>query len=218
MIQFSYRLETFVLFGICGAVIAGLVLVDGGGRRWLTWLLLPIVAFSVIGAAVQRHDAPEGQTINELLIDKFAPFSTGDFADAKLRLIPLGTSRPPLLLDRTDVRRGRIAIDVRAAPGDLIHTTLVTPARLVDVEGARVIGRWPGPPAGPDWQTRWGLVLQVDDDATSGRAHIVVEQARSLPVVAGRIISLLGVISLATIGAALLGGALRRRRSGQGVA
>ncbi len=28
MIQFSYRLETFVLFGICGAVIAALALLE----------------------------------------------------------------------------------------------------------------------------------------------------------------------------------------------
>ena len=33
MIQYSYRLETFVLFGICGAIIAALVLVDRSGRR-----------------------------------------------------------------------------------------------------------------------------------------------------------------------------------------
>ncbi|MES1171016.1 MAG: hypothetical protein ABUL56_01500, partial [Actinomycetota bacterium] len=58
MIQFSYRLETFVLFGICGAMIVALVLINRSGRRWLAGLLLPILAFSVIGAAVQRHDAP----------------------------------------------------------------------------------------------------------------------------------------------------------------
>jgi hypothetical protein len=214
MIQFSYRLETFALFGICGAIIAALVLVDRGGRRWLIWLFLPVMAFSVIGAAIQRHDAPRSPTPVKLRIDVSAPFNIGDFADAKLRQLSYDPSRPFLFVKRADVRRGRMVRDVRAAPGEVIYTTVLTPPRLLHVEGARVIGRWAGPPINDGWQTRWALVLQVADDATPGKARIVIEQARSLPIVAGRIVSLLGLLALAAIAVAMLGGAVRRRRSG----
>jgi hypothetical protein len=214
MIQYSYRLETFVLFGICGAIIAAVVLVDRTGHRWLTGLLLPILAFSVIGAAIQRYDAPRADTPGEFDIDESAPFSIGDFADAKLREIPLDPAGQTLILERAMVKRGRIDGVVRAAPGDLLFTTLMTPSRMLHVEGAKVVGRWPGPPADPGWQTRWALVLQVADDAQPGNTRIVIEQAHSLPIVAGRIISLLGLTTLAVIGASLLAGAVRRRRSG----
>jgi hypothetical protein len=214
MIQYSYRLETYALFGICGAIIAALVLVDRSGRRWLIGLLLPILAFCVIGAAIQRHDAPRGDSPWKFDIDDSAPFSIGDFTDAKLREIPLDPSSQPLVLKRAVVKGGRIDGAVRAAPGDLLYTTLMTPSRMLHVEGAKVVGRWPGPPAGPEWQTRWALVLQVADDAQPGNARIVIEQAHSLPIVAGRIISLVGLLTLAAIGATLLAGAVRRRRSG----
>jgi hypothetical protein len=218
MIQFSYRLETFALFGICGAIIAALVLVDHSGRRWLTGLLLPIVVLSVVGAAIQRHDAPRGATPIKLFIDVSAPFSIGDFADGKLRQYPPDdSSRQLFVVTRASVKQGRLVGDLRAAPGEVIYSTLMAPPRLLDIQGARVIGRWPGPVAGTGWQTRWALVLQVADDAKPGKAHIVIEEARSLPIVAGRIISLLGLLTLAVIGVAILAGSVRRRRPGRPV-
>ena len=212
MVQFSYRLETYALFGICGAMIAALVLVERSGRRWLTGLLPAILVFSVIGAAIQRHDALRGGKGHVLNIDKSAPFSVGDFNDAKLRKVPRASDDSPLVFTRADVKRSRIVRDVRAAPGDLLYTSLMTPSKLLHVDGARVVGRWPGAPAGPGWQTRWALVLQVADDAQPGKARIVIEQTHSLPVVAGRIISLLGLVTLAGIGAVMVAGAMRRRR------
>jgi hypothetical protein len=211
MIQYSYRLETYALFGICGAIIAALVLVDRGGRRWLTWLLVPILALSVIGAGLQRHDAPRGDTPMKFDTDESTPFSIGDFTDAKQRAIPLDPSGATLLLKRAMVKHGRVEGTARVAPGDLIYTTLMTPSRMLHIEGAKVVGRWPGPPAGPEWQTRWALVLKVDDDARPGNARIVIEQARSLPIVAGRIISLLGLVTLTGIGAVMSAGTVRRR-------
>ncbi len=215
MIQFSYRLETYALFGICGAMIAGLVLIDRSERRWLTGLLVPILAFSVIGAVIQRHEAPRGQAPLQSPIDRYAPFSVGDFADAKLGRIAPPSGQLPLTIRRANVKRGRVVGSVPAGPGDLLYTTLMTPSKMLHIEGAKVVGRWPGPPAGPRWQTRWALVLQVADDAQPGKARIVIEQARSVPIVAGRIISLLGLLTLTAVGAALLVGAVRRRRPGQ---
>ena len=210
MIQFTYRLENFVLFGICGAMIAALALV--GRRRWLTALLLPIVALSVIGAAIQRHDAPRANYRYSADIDSSASFNIGDFADAKLKQRLPDASGKLLLGGRSNVKRGRLVADIRAAPGGMIFTNFMTPPSFVDVQGARVVGRWPAQPAGAGWQRRWSLVLQVDRGAKPGKAHIVVKEARTLPIVAGRVISLFGLLGLAAIGAAIAAGELRRRR------
>jgi hypothetical protein len=214
MIQYSYRLVTFVLFGICGAIIAALVLVDRSGRRWLIWLLVPVMVFSVIGAAIQRHEAPRGAAPMSADIDSYGSFNIGDYADGRLRELPPDQNRQILIATRASVKEGRLVSDLRAAPREVIYTNLMVSPRLVDIEGARVIGRWPGPPAGVEWQSRWALVLQVADDAKAGKARIVVQEARSLPIVAGRIVSLLGVLGLVAIGVAILAGTVRRRRAG----
>jgi hypothetical protein len=213
MIQFSFRLMTYVLFGICGAVIAALALVNHSGHRWPIALLLPILAASVIGAAVQRHDAPRGNFRTTVHIDRFLTFNTGDFADGELTQLAPKYGAKIMGISRTSVKRSHLVADVSAAPGDVLYTSLLTPARMLDVQGARVIGRWAGQPSGPGWQVRWGLVLQVDPDATPGKAHIVIREARSLPIVGGQIISLFGLLGLAAIAAVIASAARRRQRA-----
>jgi hypothetical protein len=211
MIQFSYRLESFALFGICGAVIAALVLLERRARRWLIALLLPILMVSVIGAAVQRHDAPHYTLSSVPDIDKFITFNIGDFADGKLAQ-QFSNPATTLGITRASLHRGRVAEDVRAAPGDFVYTNLLTPAKMLHVEGARIVARWPAPPLGIGWQNRWALVLEVNREVTPGTAHIVVSEARSLPIVGGRIISILGLLGLVANAAVIGSRAWRRRR------
>jgi hypothetical protein len=84
---------------------------------------------------------------------------------------------------------------------------------MIDVQGARVVGRWVAPPYGSGWQPRWYLALRIDDDATPGRAHVVIREARTLPIVGGRIISILGLLGLAANAAVIARSHRRRRRS-----
>ena len=77
---------------------------------------------------------------------------------------------------------------------------------MLDIQGAKVVGRWAQPVPRPGWQPRWFLALRVDDDATPGKAHISVREARTLPIVAGRIVSLLGLLGLAAIAVAIVRG------------
>jgi hypothetical protein len=212
MIQFSYRLESFVLFGICGAVIAALVLLDQRSHRWLIGLLLPILMLSVVGAAIQRHDAPRSKYRPPTDIDVFVTFNIGDFADATLKQVPANPRKPLLRVTRADLKRGRLAGNIRASPGELIHTSVLTPSRMIHVEGAQIVGRSPAPWF-RDWQDRWGLVLKVNQDATPGKAHIVIREARTLPIVGGRIISVLGLLGLAASAAVMARAGWRRRRT-----
>jgi hypothetical protein len=198
LIQFSYRLETFALFGICAAMIAAAVLAQHSPHRWLTALLLPLLIFSIISAAVQRHDAPRGKVRLVTGIDRFGAFSIGDFADATVRQHFPRSTPSVLRVTRAGIYRGRVEGDVITDPEGLIYTYLLTPAKLLDVQGARILGSWPAPPLNKGWQTRWALVLQSDGDVKPGeKAHIAIREAHTAPIVGGRIISILGLIGLA---------------------
>jgi hypothetical protein len=210
MIQFSYRLESFALVGICGAVIAALVLVNHSGHRWLSLLLVPIMAFSVFGAVKQARDVPLYESAVVWTIDRLYPFSTGDFADASEK--PHATNAQVVVLTRQDVHRDHLATTVNARPGEVVYLDLMTSPQLVDIGGARVIGRWAVPPTGPATQPRWYLAVRVDDDATPGKARITVREARTLPIVGGRIITILGLLGLAANAVAIV---LSRRRRGR---
>jgi hypothetical protein len=212
MIQFSYRLETFVLFGICGGMIAALVLVNRSAHRWVSFVLVPIMAFSVIGAYRQVRDVPLRPSKLIWTIDNFYPFSIGDFADASEKV--LTSPGPPKVYLRKDVHRDHLDATVNARPGEVIYIDLMTSPQLVDIDGARVVGRWAVPSKDPGRQPRWYLALRIDDDATPGKARITVHEARSLPIVGGRIISTLGLLGLGANAAVIALAALRRRREG----
>jgi hypothetical protein len=212
MIQFSFRLGIFVLYGICGGVIAALVLVNRSPHRWVSLLLLPIMAYSVIGAVGQVRDVPLLEAPSLWTMDNLYPFSTGDFADAREKTLNL--SGEPKVYTRQDVHRDHLAATVKARPGEVIYIDLMTSPQLIDVDGARVVGRWAAAPWGAALQPRWYLALRIDDDATPGKARITVREARTLPIVGGRIISLLGLLGLAASAAVIALAAVRRRRGG----
>jgi hypothetical protein len=212
MIQYSFRLETFVLFGISGAVIAVLRLLDRDADRWLITLLLPILVLSVINAAAQRHAAPRSSIRPPSELDRFTAFNFGDYADATLQQLPAQRGKQPLNITRADLKQGVMSRNIRAAPGELVYTSVLTPPRLVHVEGAQIVGRWAAPWFS-DWQKRWGLVLKVNQDATPGKAHVVIREARSLPIVGGRIISILGLLGLLANAAVIARAGWHRRRA-----
>lgn len=212
MIQFSYRLETFVLLGICGGVIAALVLLQPSGvQRWLTLLLLPILAFSVLGALNQVRDVPRFASKVPWTIENIITFSTGDFADASLKVRPPEPA-PIVAFTREQVHQDRLDVTVRAQPRQIIYMDLMSIPQMVDIKGARVVGRWAQQPLSAEWQPYYYLALRIDDDATPGKAHITVREAQTLPIVGGRIITILGLLGLAANAVVIVRG--RRRREG----
>jgi hypothetical protein len=212
MIQFSYRLETFALFGICGAVIAVLALLGPSRHQWLKGLLVAVAAFSIVGAANQMRTAPRSPTDLAMDIDSYVSIGVGDYGPGNLR--QLSTRRPmvDLPLTRQHVKDGRVEGTIGVQPGGLIFANLMTPPQLIEVKGARVIARRALPPINANWHQRWHLVMQVDEDATPGAARIVIREAQTPPIVGGKILSMLGLIGLAT-NTVLIALAARRRRA-----
>ncbi len=172
--------------------------------QWLTLLLLPILVFSVLSALGQVRDVPRRTDALVWTIDNLNTLSTGDYADTSLKLRP-GEQAKLVVYTRADVEQDRLETTVDAQPGEVITRPAVhrADARHPGRQGRRALGQ-PVPTTG--WPPRWFLALRVDDDATPGKAHLTVREARTLPIVAGRIVSLLGLLGLAAVAVAIVRG------------
>jgi hypothetical protein len=217
-LQFSYRLESYVLLGLSATVLAGLVLARSGGRRvraW-SWALLPILAVSVVGAIQQAAAYPRGS------VDRYTDFSRvytapgvgeelSDYIDVDLPVLSESTGGAVLDFPAAAVHDNHISVvGHHLHPGELVETNLEAPPTLVHVTGARIVGL-----------NRKGYdVLEVDPTAPApGSASaasrrlassttISVSPVENLPVVLGRVLTLCALIALAIQFAAL---AVRRR-------
>jgi hypothetical protein len=217
MIQFSYRLESFILFGLCGAVIAALVLLNRSAHRWLPALLIPIAVLGIVDAMRQIRAAPLSPTPVDLRYDNLASIGFGDFGDAQLQTLSPPAGMQPTIFTQALVDRDRIDTRIAARPGDVLYTNVMTPAAMIDIQGARIVGRWLGPPWQAGWQRCSYLVLQVDDDATPGQARISMRQAQTAPIIGGRILSILGLLGLAANGVVIFHARRRELAASSGV-
>jgi hypothetical protein len=215
MLQFSFRLESYVLMGISGTLLAALVLVDEGGRRLLLWrwLLVPIAIVSIVGAVEQvdsyAHMSSRDTALASFLTPVFEQEGLLNYVDDDLPILPAplpridfppSTARGGNASELVDLRRGRrFDTNLRSGPG------------LIQIGGARIVGT----------DAQADDVLEVDTprdpsrrsaardlQPTATSARIAVGPPKSLPVVAGRLLSL---VALAVLAAELGTIAVRRR-------
>lgn len=210
MIQFTYRLENYILLAIAGGVLTGLVLVRGlalSVRAIAYGSLVVVIALSVAGARHQIRWAnsfdlpPDAAAFWAVPTEGFL----GDYVDGD------AGEAPPATLQRLGVppqavRRNRTSIIISARPGELVDSNLAIMPPLVRVEGARVVGYHSS--VNGDVIRRLA-VLRIDDDAKRGAAKITIRGARPWPVVLGQALTLLGVLGL------VANVVLRRRRRAQ---
>jgi hypothetical protein len=222
-LQFTYRLETYVLLGLSGAVLAVLVLAEGGARRvrlW-TWMLVPILIFSVVGAIQQVSGYPhlEGRSA----VFSYLKFPTNhgvmypDYLDVdQLRV---GSSSGPAAevhFPPAGIHGDHASAVVHLRPGQLVDSNIGGGPELVHVTGARIVGV----------DTEGNDALEVEAPAASAQTAaathggasvpaetISVSTADSAPVVVGRLLSVGAVIVLVLelVVFALRRVALRRR-------
>ncbi|HEV7754042.1 MAG TPA: hypothetical protein VGO71_20995 [Baekduia sp.] len=208
MIQFSYRLESYVLLAISGGVLVALVLLRDatGWRRWWPWALVPVLAWSVVGGVGQvgRYGTVAAiDTYRQPIIG-----SLGDFADASTREIaPGGRARVTFPLEQ--IHHDRVTITATASPGQLLDTDLIVMPALIHVDGARIVGMVTAPTNTTGLQRH--AVLQVDRDATPGAAKITVRAAQPPAVAIGRLLSVLGLVGLLAGFVGAVAGAWRAR-------
>jgi hypothetical protein len=216
MLQFSYRLDSFVLLGISGAVLAVLALAHAAprGAPTLMWALVPVLIVAVVGAIEQTDAYPRGGRNRQASVRASrapGPREEGwsDYVDASLPLVPRLARIPEIYFPPTALRDDRASMVVHLEPGRAVYSNIGGGPELVHVSGARIVGR---DPEGDD-------VLQIGPSiagskgisgsrGASGPTEVVsVSPASGLPVVLGRLLTLAAIAFLA---AELLALAVRR--------
>jgi hypothetical protein len=222
-LQFSYRLESYVLLGLSGAVLAVLVIVEGRApRRGHGWSLTlgAVLLVSAIGAIQQAAAYPHiGERDREL--HKFETVITEvplvDYTDSALPRLNYGglPGTKPVVIDfpTTSVPGDPISVVTHLLPGQLAYTNLEGGPNLVHITGAKIVGI--------DSQRDSVIAIEASPQAARAASKhptsvassvpsetITLSPANTLPVVAGRLLSVLGAILLALELGVL---ALRRR-------
>jgi hypothetical protein len=208
LIQFSFRLESYVVLVAAAAVLAALVLAGEAPprrRRW-RWAILPVLAVSVAQAAAQgdmRRTPISRVTPWPTLPAYHTPSPAPGMADYVGHDLPLiATPGVPVVRFAPSAEDGdRASATVDALPGQVLATNAMTVPQLVDLSGARFVGIDAGR----------HNVVELDADVVPGAARITMSAAHPLPVVLGQVLSLIGIAGLAANGAAMLVAARRRR-------
>jgi len=219
LLQFSYRLEAYVLFGLCGAVVAILALARTWPRRWRTWswTMIIVLVASGIGAVQQVDNYPRGDKYPGVVHpDRYVafnpqhqpPFGGGldDYDDATLPLAERSDSHGEVVFPEV-VYNEKVTVPVDLAAGVLVHTNLKGAPDLVKVEGAKVVGE----------DRSRSMVLEIQRTKRSP-GEVTLSRASDLPVAGGRLVTRLAISLLVLY--VVLGlawrfrGRARMRRSG----
>jgi hypothetical protein len=223
LIQYSYRLEAYVLLGLCGAILAALVLARSSSRRapgrsaprsvrvWV-WMAIPVCLVSLGGAVYQITEFPYPGKDRYTTLEYFGEVETGDnrdYQDVAQPVIP-GQGLATVSIPPESVHGDRASFSTSKPPGTLLATNIGGGSNLVALTGAK--------DAGVDSQTG-NMVIQVGappsgaHSSSAGTAEhtISVATAGNLPIVLGRVLTLLGLAVLALELLALLALRLRAR-------
>jgi hypothetical protein len=212
-IQFSYRLETYVLLGLSAAVLAALALARQRSRwaRAWSWMAVPVCAVSLFGAIQQTSALPNpGQDRYEAL-ESYGEVDTGnnqDFQDVSEPVIP-ARNLAALDIPFESVHGDRVSFTTQLPPGTLAATNIGAGSDLVHVTGATAVG--------VDSETG-DMVLRIGSGGAGGEESgvagggpgvaggasgssaaqtISVSTGKSLPIVLGRVLTMLGLALLA---------------------
>ncbi|HEY3758962.1 MAG TPA: hypothetical protein VGL37_04330 [Solirubrobacteraceae bacterium] len=224
ILQFVYRLESYVLLGLSATVLAVLVLAqsDNGRTRIWTYMLAPILLVGVVGA-IQQTDAYPHQSGSRQTYTRPSATPTPreegwtDYQDSNLGFLPYRGARPQEIdFPVASVHDGRASKVIHVQPGHVVYSNIGGGPELVHVTGARIIGI----------SLEGNDVLEIEPSsggsaktAANGRGSpptevLSISPANGLPVVLGRLLSIGAVIFLICelIVLAIRGAPLRRAR------
>ncbi len=192
-LQFSVRLESFVVLGITGAVLAALSLarVTAGRARLWGWTLVPLLIVSVTGAIEQVDAFPpaEPRVSRSLQMESYERLQNS-YADARLPLRDRNGSLGIITFPASAVHGDHVSGVVDLPPGQLFDSNIGGGPELVKVTGARIVGIDPG----------FNDVLEIAPGTRRGsRATaetISVSTADGFPIVAGRLLTFAAILIL----------------------
>jgi hypothetical protein len=192
-LQFSFRLESYVLLGISGAVLAVLVANRDGGSesRYWAWALVPILAIAVIGAVQQTGAHPQGRSRSIALSSYLKPIyeQEGLLNYVYDPVRPISTQLPRVTFPPESVHNDRASLVVHEAPGQRVDTNIRSRSEFVHISGAEIVGT--------DEEANDVLEITPYAHATSTAVKISVSPADHTAIVAGRLLTGLALAILA---------------------
>ncbi|MHB8241814.1 MAG: hypothetical protein ACYDHN_07460 [Solirubrobacteraceae bacterium] len=199
MMQFSYRLDVYVVLMLCAAVLAALVLLGRSpARRALVWrwFAIPVCAVSLIGAVQQIGGYPDPGQDRYTALETFGEVETGnnrDYQDGSARQIA-GRTLPKLYFPLEALQGDSVSGSTTLPAGTLVSTNIAAGSYLLHVSGAR--------PVGVDSESA-DMVLaigsaeaQASTAASSPPRTITVSSGSGAAIVIGRVLTLCGLAAL----------------------
>ncbi len=223
MVEFSYRLESYVILATSGTVLVGLVLAQRSHTRsrYWAWALIPVLAVGIVGAIQQTSAYPaygnRKQAITQHL--KPGPREQGllDYQDAALdqaaEEFP-GGKLPEVDFPLNSVHHDYVSTVVHLRPGQRVYSNVGGGPELVHVSGATIVGLAED---GNDL-LQIGPSIGRPKAASAGKKGprwtevISLSTASGPPIVIGRILSLGALLFLAGGLALLLARRIRASR------
>jgi hypothetical protein len=206
IVEFSFRLESYVLMGVSGMLLMLLVLTRDGGRsmRWWRGLLAPIAAVSLLGAIEQVGGYTQGMSRGKALSSFRVPIYERegllDYVDDEL---PVIHARLPLLsFPRASEHDDRAVAVTRLPAGLRVDTNLRAGPDLIDLGGARIVGTDAHADDVLEIARERGTTASAPAPGGAGHpaparaTRITVTAGDRLPVLAGRWLSLLALVAL----------------------
>jgi hypothetical protein len=207
-VQFQYRISSYVLLALGGAMIAVLALCSGACQgtvgpgspspqrfaargRALLLALVPVLVVAAIGAAVQVAAYPTNfpdRNVDFVPTNQppasFIPF-IGNYFDVSLPQVVASSPLPMLVFPPRSIYHDRVELSYPAASEPtLVTTNLVGAPYLVSVRGAKVAGRLGG-----------AVVLRLPAPHP-GSGKVTLARSDRLPIVLGSALSVLGLLGL----------------------
>jgi hypothetical protein len=208
MLQFTYRLESYVLLSLSGIALAILVIAKRNEKlmKVCTGALIPVLAVSLFGAL--RHiDARPHQHQHNFATYLSSTLPLTDYIDVSHGIVDASTIHRRINFPTTGVKNERSSVTLPLKPGEIVETNLMGDADFVQARGATMLGV----------SAKFDTVLEVDPEAANvsraagalSKRTISLRPADTLPVVLGRILTLCALIAVfALLGVLLIG---RRR-------
>lgn len=202
-LEFSYRIESYVLMGISGALLSVLALTQrSAARRSRFWvlILLPVLLASVIGAIHQLDASPHEPGRSDTLNSYLTPVLPGgaelrglkDFWNVELPDVSFPRRPATVYFAPNAVHGDRASVIAHVQPGQLVKSNIASGPEFVHVTGATIIAH----------DSEGNDVLEIDPSmnaVTPGRrsaVRITLSPAHSLPIVLGRLLSSIGALAL----------------------
>jgi len=212
LVQFSYRLDGFVVAGVVAAVMIALAVIRSspGRLRLWAWTIVPVLAVSAAGGAQQVRARVSEPFNRDVALSSQGELYAKLFDDYAYAPLPFVSEKglPELHIEPGEIHHNRVTVAVRARPGQLAATNVEGGPDLLHIAGARIVGA--------DQRAQLVLAIGARPSGPAGRRHaltderISISQASSLPVVLGR---LLTAVALAGLLAGFVAMLARARRS-----